>query len=105
MVLGGASYHFLAGPLTALLALGVIVLICRWVFAPPARPVPARRPAPADYGLLVAVARVPEADAERLREVLQSAGIRSTVTPHGDDERLLLVFPGDVDRASELVRS
>lgn len=113
MVLGGGMYHFLVGPLTALLALGIIVLICRWVFSPPkqAVPSPAVRRGPLDYGLLVPVTRVSTADdAERLRAVLQEAGIRCTVAsdssgPVGDDARLLLVFRDEAQRASALVGS
>lgn len=104
----GTSYSFLYGPLVASAALGVIVLICRWVFAPPpsaratARPDASRR----DYGLLEPVATVRTAeDAQLLREVLQSAGMRGTVADGpSPGELVVLVFSGDAERARALVR-
>jgi hypothetical protein len=106
------SYHYMIGPAVAFAALVVIVLICRWVFSTKVRDERvARRRAAAqasgDFGLLVPVAstRSPE-DAARLRARLVSAGIRCTVAD-GDASggRLLLVFRGDAQRASDLVRS
>ena len=93
--------HYWTAPLAALFALLIVVLIMRWVFAPPSRP--ARPVAPrGDYGLLVPVATArTEQDALRLRDLLREAGIRCTV---GDDGQLL-VFRDDAGRASELVRS
>lgn len=101
----GSSYHFLVGPLVAFAALGVILLLCRWVFSAPApKPTPTI-PATAtggDYGLLVPVASVRTGDdAEMLRSLLQGAGIRCTVTPGGE----VLVFRADASRARELVSS
>jgi hypothetical protein len=93
-------------PFIALAALGLIVLICRWVFSSPPRkqaaPTPAAR---ADYGLLqpVTVVRTRD-DAEMLREVLRSAGIRGTVT-ETEGAYAVLVFPSDAGAARALVRS
>jgi hypothetical protein len=106
------SYHYMIGPASAFLALGVIVLISRWVFSTKGRDeriARARAAARArgDFGLLVPVAttRTPE-DAVRLRERLLAADIRCTVAD-GDPPgtRLLLVFRSDARRADELVRS
>jgi hypothetical protein len=100
-----SSYHYLEGPLVALLALGLIVLICRWVFSTD-RPAP-RPPATerGDFGLLspVTVVRTRD-DAQMLRELLLEAGIRATVSdaPGGF---AVLVFTDDVNRARALVRS
>lgn len=100
----GHSLSFLMGPLVASGALGVIVLIMRWVFAPPPprpQPVPASR---RDFGLLVPVATAGTRDrAELARATLRDAGIRCTVT-QGEGELLVLVFAADAARASELVR-
>ncbi len=80
-----SSYHFAFGPLVALGALAVIVLICRWVFSTDDRDErTARRLAKArasgDFGLLVPVATVRVADdAEMLQGVLRGAGIRATI--------------------------
>ena len=93
--------HYWTAPIAALVALALVVLLCRWVFAEPARPVRSTVPR-GDYGLLVPVATArSDEDAARLREVLREAGIRCTV---GDDGQLL-VFRADAGRASELVRS
>jgi hypothetical protein len=102
-----SSYHYLEGPAIALAALGVIVLICRWVFATD-RTAPAVRQSAqekGDFGLLAPVTVVPTRDdAAMLRAVLSDAGIRATVTdaPGGF---AVLVFSDDVARARALVRS
>jgi hypothetical protein len=93
-----------AGPVILAVALVVILLICRWVFAPnhaPARP-PRDRD---DFGLLVPVAAVRTLeDAHMLRDLLRDAGIRGTVTD-AVDGFAVLVFGDDADRARALVRS
>lgn len=103
-----SSYHYLVGPLVAVGALGVILLMCRWVFSTSDRDQrAARRLAAAatsrsgDYGLLVPVAtvRTPD-DAEMLRGLLVDAGIRCTVA--GDE---VMVFASDAARARGLVSS
>lgn len=94
----------------AMLALAVIVLLCRWVFSTGHRDDrTARRLAAArsrgDYGLLVPVAtvRTPD-DATLLREVLGAAGIRCTVAEAQQPGKLVvLVFRADALRARELV--
>jgi hypothetical protein len=82
----------------AVVALLLIVLMCRWVFAPTHTHVHAERPA--DYGLLVPVAASPTAaDAEMLRDVLVAEGIRASVGAGHE----VLVFAEDLDRARALV--
>lgn len=105
-----SSYSFLYGPLVAVAALGVIILLCRWVFSTDSRDDrTARRLEKAasrgDYGLLVPVARArTTADAEMLRSVLREAGIRCTVA-EADDGLDVLVFRVDALRARDLVLS
>ena len=104
----GTSYSFLVAPLVSLAALGVIILMCRWVFSTSDRDQrTARRLAAAaaardgDYGLLVPVATArTRDDAEMLRALLRDAGIRCTVA--GDE---VMVFPTDAPRARDLVSS
>ena len=99
------SLHFLIGPVVALAAMGVIVLLCRWVFSTDDRDARAARrlekaAASRDYGLLVPLTTVRTAeDAAMLREVLRDGGIRSNL--NGDLE--VLVFRADLDRARSLV--
>ena len=109
-----SSYHFLLAPAVAAGALGVIILICRWVFSTTHRDDrTARRLAKArargDYGLLVPITRTRTVDdAEMLRSVLREAGIRCTVAAAGDapeDGTDVLVFRADALRARDLVSS
>ncbi len=99
------SYHFLLGPIVALAAMGLITLLCRWVFSTDDRQARTqqrleRAASARDYGLLVPLTtvRTPE-DAEMLRAVLREGGIRANVSP----ELELLVFRTDLDRARALV--
>ena len=92
------------GPVVLVLALAVILLICRWVFSTD-RPAPPAVTGPVDYGLLEPVTHVRTLDdAVMLRELLSEAGIRGTVaqSPEGF---AVLVFDSDVSRARQLVRS
>ncbi len=105
------SYHYLLGPVVAVAALGLIVLMMRWVFSTDHREDrTARRTQKAmsagDYGLLVPVAtvRVRE-DAELLRGVLRDAGIRGTVATAPEGGLSVLVFRADALRAKDLVSS
>lgn len=111
--MGGAApmqYSNSGGMGVALVALLVIVLLCRWVFSTGHRE---RRTATrsvrtqsrGDYGLLVPVATVrSEEDAAVLRSVLRDGGIRGTVASGAQPgERVVLVFRDDEDRARSLV--
>lgn len=91
-----------AESLTALLALLVLTLVCRWVFSPAKRQAPSADSARAgvDYGLLISVTTAATAaDAAMLREVLLSEGIRASVGAQHE----VLVFATDLERARELV--
>lgn len=106
------SYSYLVGPLVAAAALGLIVLLCRWVFSTSTRDerTAARlREARSrgDYGLLVPIATVrTRDDAEMLRTLLRDAGIRCTLADgDGPGEHALLVFRADALRARDLVSS
>lgn len=101
----------LVGPAILVLALGVLVLICRWVFSTTARDQRASRAqtqgkARGDYGLLVpVVCTATPREAEGLRQVLREAGIRCTLAPAAEPQgHAVLVFRADASRARELVR-
>jgi len=99
-----SSYHYLEGPLIAVGALGLIMLICRWVFSTD-RPTPAPEAESHDFGLLepIAVVRTLD-DATMLRTVLKDAGIRGTIAAAAGGFAVL-VFRADATRARDLVRS
>lgn len=108
------QYSNAGGPLVAVVALVVIILICRWVFATDHRDQRtakrlARARSAGDYGLLVPVAEVrTREDAELLRGVLREAGIRGSMTPAAGSQPgdwVVLVFRADADRARSLVAS
>jgi hypothetical protein len=83
----------------ALLAFGLIALICRWVFTPAHTSV-RRAAGPEDYGLLVPVTRAPSAaDAVMLRDHLVAEGVRASVNAAHE----VLVFRADLERAKSLV--
>jgi hypothetical protein len=102
------SSHYLMAPLVALAALGLITLICRWVFSTDHREDRVARRleqalAAGDYGLLVPVATVrTRDDAEMLRDVLTNAGLRVGVSQEAETLQVL-VFQKDLQRARELV--
>lgn len=98
--------HYWTGPLAALVALAVVVLICRWVFAPPKRTrAPQDLGRPADYGLLVPVAHARSVDdADVLTTALAAGGVRATVAPVDGGGWRVLVFSSDAARAEQLVR-
>ncbi len=90
--------------MVAVAALGILMLVCRWVFSTGHREDrTAKRVEKAlaarDYGLLVPLttARTRE-DADMLKAVLQTAGIRAGVS-----DLEVLVFSKDLTRARELV--
>ena len=99
-----------------LLVIALLSLLARWAFSPAPR-MSTRRTTregregdPEDFGLLMPVATAPtREDAEMLREVLTSHGIRCTIAPAsplgGGRKRPMhvLVFLGDADRARSLV--
>lgn len=101
------SYSFLFGPLLALLAVGVIMLLLRWAFSS-GHSLVERRPTRGnedEYGLLVTVA-APRTfiEAEVLRRTLEDADIRATLAPTVQGPRIM-VFPEDASVARALLKS
>ena len=98
------SYPHFAGPVIFAVALVVILLLCRWVFAPNHTP-PRVAQRSGDFGLLVPITVVRTVDdAQMLRELLREAGIRGTIAEQ-DGGFAVLVFTDDAVRARELVRA
>jgi hypothetical protein len=102
---GSFSYAF--GPLVALAALGVLMLLLRWAFSS-GHSLVERRPevgSPEQYGLLVPIAEPPTfVEAELVRRRLSDAGLRATLAPTTEGPRVL-VFPEDVKAARLVLRS
>jgi hypothetical protein len=101
------SYSFLFGPLLALVAVGVIILLLRWAFSS-GHSLVERRPTRGterEYGLLVTVA-APKTfvEAEVLRRTLEDAGVRATLAPTVQGPRVM-VFPEDASVARALLNS
>jgi hypothetical protein len=102
---GSFSYAF--GPLIALGALGVLMLLLRWAFGRGHSLVErrSRQGAEAEYGLLVSVARPTTfIEAEILCRRLTAAGLRATLAPTTMGPRVM-VFPDDAPAARALLRS
>ena len=104
------QYSTAGGPLIAVVALVVILLLCRWTFGTGGRyqpPTTPQRRTEVDYGLLVPVATTrTSADAALLRDVLRDADIRGTIAPgEAPGHCVVLVFASDADRARSLVAS
>lgn len=103
-----SSYHYLLGPLVAVGAMGVLLLVCRWVFSTDHRDDRTTRRlqkamSAGDFGLLVPVSAVrTRDDAEMLRGVLQAGGIRASVSSD-ELEHVVMVFSKDEARARLLV--
>lgn len=99
------SASFLVGPLIALAAVGVLVLLLRWAFAS-GTSVVAKKAQPGrvdEYGLLVSVAAPPNyIEAEMVRRALEDAGIKATLAQTLAGPRLM-VFPEDEARARDVV--
>jgi hypothetical protein len=97
----GNSFSFIVGPILALGALGILILLLRWTFkrgssvvAAPARPGSAE-----EYGLLVPVASpATYIEGEVVRRYLEESGVRANLAQTLDGPRVM-VWPADADRA------
>jgi hypothetical protein len=89
--------------ITALVVVGLLVLLTRWVFRPSRPNVRIIRPPDASEGeiglLSVVLSRVPKEDVAERRKVLDDAGIRSSVSNRRDGTVDVLVFDADLERA------
>jgi hypothetical protein len=103
---GSSGFAYILSPLTALIAVGVLILLLRWAFSRGGSLV-RRTPGPGpqgDYGLLVPVA-LPGSyiEGELLRHQLEEAGLRATLAQTTDGPAVM-VWPQD-ERAARLVLS
>jgi hypothetical protein len=90
----------------ALVVVGLLALIMRWVFSP-SRPrvgMPVDAAASADLGMLAVVASgLTRQQALQLRATLQDGGIRSSMSSRSDGAVDVLVFSADAARARRLL--
>ncbi|MDQ2748394.1 MAG: hypothetical protein M3Y44_02485 [Actinomycetota bacterium] len=96
----------ISAQLTALIAVGALALVTRWVFSSSRRrsgpPIDAS--ASAELGLLtVVVSGVGRGEALRHRAVLGESDIRSSMSRRHDGTMDVLVFHADADRARILL--
>lgn len=102
----GGSFSFAFGPLVALAALGVLILVLRWAFSPRKVSLVAAPPKPGhprEYGLLVPIASaVSASEAEDIKGLLAKDGISSAVafTVEGPS---VLVWPEDKERVGRVL--
>jgi hypothetical protein len=91
----------------ALLVVGLLVLILRWVWGRPrSRSAPPDASESPNLGLLTVVASaLPRNDALACRARLGGAGIRSSMSKRSDGMLDVLVFHADVDDARALLES
>lgn len=93
----------LAPLVTALVVVGLLVLVTRWVFRPSRPNVTTRRPPDASEGeiglLTVVLSGVPKRDVQARRRLLSAAGIRSSVSNRRDGTVDVLVFADDAAKA------
>ncbi len=103
------QYSHASGMIVALVAMALLVLLCRWVFSTGDREQRTARRlekvrSRGDYGLLVPVTSGPAEQAGAQRERLQAAGIRCTLADGATPGTLVvLVFRSDAERARPLV--
>ena len=92
---------YLLGPVLVSGAIATLGASLRWMLAEPR---PEHRPAPDDYGLLLAAAVVDDMDtAQSVRALLIAARVRATVAAGQDGRVRVLVFPAEYNRARRLV--
>lgn len=101
------SYSYVYGPMMALVAIGVLVLVLRWAFGRGSSVVerPPQSGSPDQYGLLDAVASPGTyIEAEILRQRLEAGGVKATVAMTNDGPRVM-VWPDDRHKAESIVGS
>jgi hypothetical protein len=90
----------------ALIVVGLLALIMRWVFKPsrPRTGPPVDAATSADLGMLAVVAsKLSRQQALKLRAALQDGGIRSSMSSRSDGGMDVLVFSADAARARRLL--
>jgi hypothetical protein len=103
--MGFGSYSFLVGPLIALLAIGGLMLVSRWMSGQRGSLIerPAQPGAAEEYGLMIPVASPrTTAEAEGTASRLAAVGVRSRVVDTTEGLRVM-VWAEDVARARSVL--
>jgi hypothetical protein len=98
---GFGSYSFLVGPLIALVAIGALMLVSRWMTGQQGSLIerPARRGSAEEYGLMIPVASpASPAAADQLLARLRQAGVPSRAVDTTEGLRVM-VWAEDVNAA------
>ncbi|HEX6756768.1 MAG TPA: hypothetical protein VF109_12580 [Mycobacteriales bacterium] len=108
MPVDAGSYHYVVGPVLAIVVVALLAAAMRWIFGNGRSRAGAAaaevRDRPVDHGLLRPVAELPDrAAGTAVRAVLSDAGIRSTLGVRKDGRVQVLVFADDLDAARRLV--
>ena len=108
MPLDAGSYHYVVGPVLAIVVVALLGVAMRWIFgnggSRTAAAAAEARGGPVGHGLLRPVAELPDrAAGTAVRAVLSDAGIRSTLGVRKDGRVQVLVFADDLDAARRLV--
>mgnify|MGYP000105317092 CR=1 FL=1 len=100
------SFSYLFGPVIAMVAIGVLIVILRWAFSAKKTSVVAAASKPGaedQYGMLTPIASpATYIDGEMLRRRLEDAGIRANLATTLDGPRVM-VWPKDEQRAREVL--
>jgi hypothetical protein len=99
------SYSFLVGPLIALVALGGLLLVARWMAGGKASLIeqPSRQGTAEEYGLMIPVANPrDDGDAVRVTSQLAAAGVRARAVRTTEGPRVM-VWAEDVARARSVL--
>ena len=101
-----STYSYAFGPLVAVLAIGVFVLVLRWSSKKGSLvAAPARKGDEGEYGLLVVVSRPPDyISGDIQRRTLEEANIRATLVYTTEGPRVM-VWPDDERIAGQVLAS
>jgi hypothetical protein len=94
-LLGSSGFDYVYIPVVSTLGVVLLGLVLRWSHSRTPR---GSRVADPSQGLLIGVAAAAPAEAERIRQLLTEAGLRTTSRQVGSRQQVL-VWPDDVDTA------
>ena len=100
-LVGSSGLDYLYIPVVSTIGVLLLALVLRWSMQTRSRRAGTRVADPAQ-GLLIGVVSAAPAEADRIRDLLVSAGVRASYRP-GSRVAQVLVWPEDVDAATRIV--